>query len=248
MFRKTAVLILVLLLVAQWTIPSIAMAADSGQGEKQMRVIATTLNVRSGPGTTNSIIASLPKGSLVTLAEDQGDWLQIRLEDGTLGWAAAKFLEASEPAEDVPVYGSAETPAATSGAAEASSASTEGNGGGGSPVRGVLKWGSLVGAAVFGGLALSEHSKGDDAYDEYKQLFNDNRQDEAEVKYQDAKDHDDKAQTYAIVGGSLFGLFLLQQFVFKGGAGDRAGLETAQPALAWNPSTGEMRAAVAVRF
>ena len=250
MTRRIGVWILVLLLSAQWLLPSIAFAEDSGKNERQVRVIATSLNVRSGPGTTNSIVASLAKDATATLIEVQGDWAQIRLDDGTLGWAATKFLEVVSADEGVP--GGTESEKPTSGTTKQSrhaGASTPAGTGGGSAFRGILKWGSLVGAAAVGGLALNEHSKGNSSYDEYKKLFNENRKDEAEGKYQDAKDHDSKAQTFAIVGGGLFALFLLQQFVFTGGD-EQAELAPhgAAPAFAWSPSTGEMRASLSVRF
>jgi hypothetical protein len=250
MTRRMGVWILVLLLSVQWLLPSMAFAGDSGKNEKQVRVIATSLNVRSGPGTTNAIVASLAKDATATLIEVQGDWTQIRLEDGTLGWAATKFLEVLSADEMIPSGTQSEAPAsgATKQPRHAESSTPAGTGGG-SAFRGFLKWGSLVGAAAVGGLALNEHSKGNSSYDEYKELFNANRKDEAEEKYQDAKDHDSKAQTFAIVGGSLFGLFLLQQFVFTGGD-EQAELTPhgASPAFAWNPSTGEMRASLSVRF
>jgi uncharacterized protein YgiM (DUF1202 family) len=251
MTKRTAVSLLVLLFVAQGVLPTIAIAGESGQSETQMRVVATSLNVRSGPSTTNAVVSSLSKGAVVTIVEDRGDWKMIRLEDGTLGWAASKFLEVVPSDEMVPSNaepareGSQGTKPAERRIEEAA-----GGSGGGSAFRGILKWGSLVGAAACGGLALSERSKGDSAYDDYKSLFGENRKDEAEVKYQDAKDHDSKAQTFAIVGGGLFGLFLLQQFVFTGGGDEVAdlGSRRATPAFAWSPATGEMRAALMVRF
>lgn len=253
MTRRLAVLILSLLLVAQWTLPTIGFAADgeSAQAEKQVKVLATTLNVRSGPGTTNSVVASLAKGATATLVEDHGDWLMIRLEDGTMGWAAAKFLEIVVGEEATPAGEPQESHSAPTPAETHDNVPVKGEkSGGGSSFRGFLKWTSLIGAAACGGLALNERSQGNSSYDDYKQLYNENRKDEAEKKYQEAADHDDKAQMYGIIGGSLFGLFLLQQFVFKGDRGKEASLDSPQtmPALAFNPVTGEVRAGVKVAF
>jgi hypothetical protein len=253
MTRKLAVLILSLLLVAQWTLPSLVLAAgeDPPQAEKQVRVLATTLNVRSGPGTTNSVVASLQKGATAALVEDHGEWLMIRLDDGTMGWAAAKFLEVVAGEEATPKGETKESqPATPAEKSHEKAPAAPSKSGGGSSFRGFLKWSSLIGAAAFGGLAFNERSQGNSSYDDYKRLYNENRKDEAEKKYQEATDHDDKAQTYGIVGGALFGLFLLQQFVFKGDGGKQAGLDSPQtaPALAFNPVTGEMRAGVRVAF
>ncbi len=251
MTKRWMGLVLVLLFIAQGSLTATALAGDSESSEKQLRVNATTLNVRSGPGTTNSVVTSLTKGAVVTLVEDRGEWMMIRMEDGTSGWAASKFLEVvtgDEESGALKPGDLAPPPAVKIEASKTEPAPAEEKGG--SAFRGVLKWGCFLGAAAFGGLAWNEHSQGNSSYDDYKSLFGENRKTEAEASYQDAKDHDSKAQTYMIAGGSLFGLFLLQQFVFHGGGDDQAELGAARtaPAFAWNPATGEMRAALSVRF
>jgi uncharacterized protein YraI len=51
-----------------------------------------TVNLRSGPSTSNSAIASIPAGRQVVLTGDSsGTWVSVQFE-GTDGWAASEFL------------------------------------------------------------------------------------------------------------------------------------------------------------
>lgn len=239
MVRKMVVFVIALLFLTEGILPAIAGAKDEG---KAMRVTATSLNVRSGPGTQNAVVRSVPKGGVVTVVEEQGEWCRVRLDDGTEGWASAKYLEPIPEGEtqEKPDQPSREEPRTETQRREALEKPSDG---GGSALGSILKWGSLAGAAVAGGLAYSEKSKGDDSYEEYKDLFNAGKTDEAEVKWNETGDHDDKAQMYAIVGGGLFGLFLLQQFVLGGGEKDgRAEFAPARDLpLAWDPRSGQVR-------
>jgi uncharacterized protein YraI len=63
------------------------------------------LNVRSGPGTGNSIIAVVNLGNNVELLGRNltANWLKIRLANGTQGWASASFLATSYPLASLPV-------------------------------------------------------------------------------------------------------------------------------------------------
>lgn len=53
-------------------------------------VTATTLNVRTGPGTAYPKTGSLPKGEVIFIAEIKGGWCKIALEDK---WASKQYLE-----------------------------------------------------------------------------------------------------------------------------------------------------------
>lgn len=74
------------------------------------RVAAAGLRLRSGPDTSAQIlIADLGQGSIVTAVDDQvvdqdgNSWRHIRSANGTVGWAAAGYLE--------PIGGEAAAPA-----------------------------------------------------------------------------------------------------------------------------------------
>ena len=250
MMKRPLTLWILIVFLFQITAPTWIFAQSGTRFE--VTINARSLNVRSGPGTDFDILASVGQGDkVVGLREDSG-WVQIELPSGAIGWVAQKFviiggtIAEPEPERETP----ATTP--TSRSAPPPPATPAGSrGGGGIGFGGVLKWTSLIGAAAFGGLAYNEKSQGDDTYDEYKEIALAGDAEAAEVKWTETADHDDKAQLYGIVAGGLFGLFLLQMFVFKGGD-DSAQLDEPNAApggFAYNPRTGELRAnLLQVRF
>lgn len=57
----------------------------------QAKVTADVLNVRSQPGTSNSVAGKLAKGKIVTVLEQKNGWSRVTY--GTLkGWVASQFL------------------------------------------------------------------------------------------------------------------------------------------------------------
>ncbi len=241
MLQRWMASLLALLLITQGLAPiaSARMHGDEdGSGGRAMRVTASSLNLRAGAGTDQTVLRSLSQGTLVTALEERGEWTQVRLEDGTTGWVSAKYLEPAKPAAAPRTPGQAAQPTqAQEGAAGGARGGADG--GGGSTWRAIAKWGCLAGALVAGGLWYTEHASGNDTYDEYKQLYQDGELDAAEVKYDETIDHDDQAQTYAIGAGVLLGLFALQQFVLGGGDGDHADADADAglgiPPLGWDP-------------
>jgi len=57
------------------------------------------INVRAGPGTQFAVVGSLAPESGVQVigANDEGDWYQIRREDGDAGWVSGALLRIEEP-------------------------------------------------------------------------------------------------------------------------------------------------------
>ena len=57
------------------------------------------VNVRSGPGTRFAALGSLAPESGVQIIgqNDDGDWYQVRLEDGEEGWVSASLLRLEDP-------------------------------------------------------------------------------------------------------------------------------------------------------
>lgn len=54
------------------------------------------LNLRTGPATSYEVVREMPHGSLVTVLED-GNWFRVRDAYGNTGFAAARYLSATEP-------------------------------------------------------------------------------------------------------------------------------------------------------
>lgn len=79
-----------------------------------MRVTATSLNLRSGVGTTNAILTSMPCGAQVTvLGGPTSGWWNIRYMS-TTGWASGAYLT-PESSFDASVCGGTTTPPVDAG-------------------------------------------------------------------------------------------------------------------------------------
>ena len=55
-------------------------------------VTGSGVNMRSGPGTTHGVVVTLPLGTTAEVIGSEGNWSNIRLDDGTEGWMSANFL------------------------------------------------------------------------------------------------------------------------------------------------------------
>ena len=56
-------------------------------------VTATSLNVRSGAGTSYSVITKLPKGTVVDVLESASNgWKKVKTSNGTTGWVSGSYL------------------------------------------------------------------------------------------------------------------------------------------------------------
>ena len=54
------------------------------------------IDVRSGPGKTYEVIANVPPGSFVAVAQEQ-DWYKIQLPDGREGWIHRFYAGPGQP-------------------------------------------------------------------------------------------------------------------------------------------------------
>ncbi|MCC0629008.1 SH3 domain-containing protein [Clostridioides sp. ES-S-0108-01] len=71
---------------------------------KNGKVISTvSLNVRSGPGTSYSIIGKLNGGDVVELKAKNNGWYKVKLSSGTTGWVSASYIsETNEGTKENP--------------------------------------------------------------------------------------------------------------------------------------------------
>ncbi|QNG61103.1 SH3 domain-containing protein [Bacillus sp. PAMC26568] len=86
MFRKICFAIICsLLLVSQ-----LQMMPETAAAETNKAVIAVDgLNIRSGPGLSYSVIASVKKGAVYSITDQKKDWYQIQLSGKNKGWVAS---------------------------------------------------------------------------------------------------------------------------------------------------------------
>ncbi len=52
------------------------------------QVVWANVNLREGPGTSYRVIGSMKKGTSIKILKVKGDWLHIRLENGTEAWVS----------------------------------------------------------------------------------------------------------------------------------------------------------------
>jgi len=57
-----------------------------------LRVTANRLNIRQGPGTRFAVVGNLSQGETLEPLDTTG-WVPVELEDGTVGWVSAGYLE-----------------------------------------------------------------------------------------------------------------------------------------------------------
>ena len=62
------------------------------------RTTATTLNVRSGPGTRYAVVHQLPRNTGCTVLETSGNWYRIRTFGGIVGWVSSNYLKSTSTA------------------------------------------------------------------------------------------------------------------------------------------------------
>jgi curli biogenesis system outer membrane secretion channel CsgG len=61
------------------------------------------VNLREGPGKDHKVIRSVKKGTSLKILEVNGDWLRVRLEDGTTAWVSKSATsEAPKPSHSTP--------------------------------------------------------------------------------------------------------------------------------------------------
>ncbi len=60
--------------------------------EKYYTVTASSLNIRSGPGTDYEVVGSVPQGEMI-ISPSIEDWAPILLEDDTIGWVSGKYIQ-----------------------------------------------------------------------------------------------------------------------------------------------------------
>ena len=74
-------------------------STDDPLGKSMWYVTGTTVNVRSGPSTSDPVVTRVSFGDAAEVLSDTGEgWIQIRPEGGdTVGWISAQFLNPNAP-------------------------------------------------------------------------------------------------------------------------------------------------------
>mgnify|MGYP000966068685 CR=1 FL=1 len=73
---------------------------------------ASTMHIRSGPGTEYGAIGGLKKGEKVTIVDREGDWFKIEFKD-SFGYVSALYIQDTEVMPDETTMTADSTPTTT---------------------------------------------------------------------------------------------------------------------------------------
>jgi len=59
-------------------------------------VTGSVVNLRSGPGTNHSLVAALPKDTILLEEDEEDNWIRVVTERGEKGWIAAEYTEGAD--------------------------------------------------------------------------------------------------------------------------------------------------------
>lgn len=77
-----------------WSLVSILACASPALCANAVEVTASSLNVRSGPGTQHAALARVTRGQVFASLRRQGEWHELQL-DGRRGWSHGSYLRGS---------------------------------------------------------------------------------------------------------------------------------------------------------
>jgi curli biogenesis system outer membrane secretion channel CsgG len=66
------------------------------------QVVWANVNLREGPGMNYRVIGNMKKGTSLKILEVKGDWLRVRLEDGSEGWVSKLATSEAPPPSPPP--------------------------------------------------------------------------------------------------------------------------------------------------
>ena len=72
--------------------PAPAPATSEERAIGTVRVNVSTLNVRGEASASAAVVGHVRRGERLTLIADSGDWLRVKLNDGTSGWVSSQLV------------------------------------------------------------------------------------------------------------------------------------------------------------
>lgn len=88
--------------VAGWVVSEQAIApppeASTLSGSAVAYALEPRINIRSGPSTDDERIAVAVRGTKMTVLEEEGGWLKVKFDNGTVGWVAQHLVRRPAPA------------------------------------------------------------------------------------------------------------------------------------------------------
>jgi uncharacterized protein YgiM (DUF1202 family) len=80
------------------SVAALGMAATDSHAQEVGTITASALNIRSGAGTENPVVAKAYKGQTVTILESKDGWYKIELSNGTTGWGSGDYIRTGSQA------------------------------------------------------------------------------------------------------------------------------------------------------
>ncbi|MCR8744095.1 SH3 domain-containing protein [Romboutsia lituseburensis] len=95
---------------------ALTMGATNAYANESGIVTTDVLNVRSAPGTSNSVIGKLYRGNTVDILDSSNGWYKVKLSNGKIGWSSSDYIkiggsEGGSGEESVSGYGTVTTSA-----------------------------------------------------------------------------------------------------------------------------------------
>jgi len=99
-------------------------AVENTTDSRNAVVTGSSVNVRVGPGTTNSMISQVTQGASLPVLEQSGDWYRVKLQNGSTGWVAGWLVSMNTPVANPPAEqsGSGEAPQVSSAVSDSQDA------------------------------------------------------------------------------------------------------------------------------
>ncbi len=78
--------------------PKVTLPSPPPPSLRTTKVVWDSVNLREGPGLNYRAIGNAKKGTSLSILEDRGNWLRVRLEDGSEAWVSkAATSDAPKP-------------------------------------------------------------------------------------------------------------------------------------------------------
>ena len=75
-------------------------AISSASNSSEYEIDGSWVNVRSGPGTSNSILKTLPRGTKGRKIEERNGWSKVDFGNGLTGWVSNRYLARTQSQTD----------------------------------------------------------------------------------------------------------------------------------------------------
>ncbi|GGC85047.1 hypothetical protein GCM10007216_14680 [Thalassobacillus devorans] len=83
-----------------WVATPYLLKTESAQSAGKVTVDVDIANIRSGPSTSNDMIAQAKQGETLTKLDESGEWVKIQLNNGDTGWIAGWLVSTYKQEDD----------------------------------------------------------------------------------------------------------------------------------------------------